>query len=178
MAEINEKLAKVGQLRAVTMQLNNRIKAQVAAAYHPAGSVAFANLPELSKANEGLLFNVSDAFTTTADFLEGAGKSYPAGTNVAVVKSGEVYKYDAMSGIFDTSGLVAAEDGKGLSANDYTDTDKAKLDGITEGATKVEPSDTPGNLKINGVETSIFQVATDEEVNAMLDEVLGPVDNA
>jgi hypothetical protein len=110
--------------------------------------------------------------------LEGAGKDYPAGTNVAVVKSGEAYKYDAMSGFLDTSGFVLKEDGKELSANDYTDTDKAKLDGITEGANKVEPSDTPGNIKINGVETSIFQVATDEEINAMLDEVLGPTENA
>ena len=75
------------------------------------------------------------------------------------------------------AGLVQEEDGKGLSANDYTDTDKAKLDGITEGANKVEPSDTPGNIKINGVETSIFQVATDEEISAMLDEVLGLIDN-
>ncbi len=76
------------------------------------------------------------------------------------------------------AGLVQEEDGKGLSANDYTDADKAKLDAITEGATRVEPSETLGNIKINGVETSIFQVATDEEISAMLDEVLGPTENA
>ena len=178
MAELNDKVAKVGHLRTLTEQLNNKIKAQVAAAFHPAGSVAFVDLPELTKASEGLLFNVTDAFTTTEDFLEGAGKAYPAGTNVAVVKSGEAYKYDAMSGFLDTSGFVLKEDGKELSANDYTDTDKAKLDAIAEGANKVEPSDTPGNIKINGVETSIFQVATDEEINVMLDEVLGPSENA
>ena len=112
MAELNDKVAKVGHLRTLTEQLNNKIKAQVAAAFHPAGSVAFADLPELTKASEGLLFNVTDAFTTTEDFLEGAGKAYPAGTNVAVVKSGEAYKYDAMSGFLDTSGFVLKEDGK------------------------------------------------------------------
>ena len=74
--------------------------------------------------------------------------------------------------------IVLKEDGKELSANDYTDADKAKLDAITEGATRVEPSETLSNIKINGVETSIFQVATDEEISAMLDEVLGPTENA
>ena len=98
MAEENDKLQKVVHQRTHTEQLNNKIKTQVAAAFHPAGSVAFVDLPELTKASEGLLFNVTDAFTTTEDFLEGAGKDYPAGTNVAVVKSGEAYKYDAMSG--------------------------------------------------------------------------------
>lgn len=51
--------------------------------------------------------------------------------------------------------------------------DKSKLDGIAEGATKVEASATPGNLKINGNETPIFQIATDGEVSEMLDEVFG-----
>ena len=74
MAELNDKVAKVGHLRTLTEQLNNKIKAQVAAAFHPAGSVAFADLPELTKASEGLLFNVTDAFTTTEDFLEGADR--------------------------------------------------------------------------------------------------------
>ena len=40
----------------------------------------------------------------TANFVEGAGKSYPAGTNVAIVNTtGTTYKYDAFSGIVDLS---------------------------------------------------------------------------
>lgn len=47
----------------------------------------------------------------------------------------------------DLSGYVQAEEGKGLSANDFTDEAKTKLDGLT--------------------------FATDAEVDAMLDEVFG-----
>lgn len=49
------------------------------------GSVAFANLPAtLTKAMTGYTYNVTDAFTTDSRFVEGTGKSYPAGTDVAV----------------------------------------------------------------------------------------------
>lgn len=54
--------------------------------------------------------------------------------------------------------------------------DKTKLDGIAEGATKVEASTTPGSLKINGSDTPIFQIATDGEVSEMLNEVFGSED--
>lgn len=35
-------------------------------------------------------------------------------------------------------------------------TDKTKLDGVAEGATKVEASDTNGNVKIGGIETTVY----------------------
>lgn len=53
------------------------------------------------------------------------------------------------------------------------DATSTKVDGIAEGATKVEASATEGNIKINGVETAIVTLATDEAVNAMLTEVFG-----
>ena len=84
----------------------------------PKGSVAFANLPALTAANVNTLYNVSDAFTTTADFVEGAGKEYPAGTNVAIINTGTasspVYKYDAMTGIIDTSSFATKTEVNGL----------------------------------------------------------------
>lgn len=46
--------------------------------------------------------------------------------------------------------------GKGLSTNDYTTTEKNKLAGISEGATKVEESDTNGNIKVDGSETVVY----------------------
>ena len=54
-----------------------------------------------------------------------------------------------------------------------TGADKTKMDGIAVGATKVEASDTPGNIKINGSETPVVTIATDEEVTEMLNEVFG-----
>lgn len=49
--------------------------------------------------------------------------------------------------------------------------DKAKLDGVAAGATKVEASTTPGNIKVNGTETAVVTIATDEEVTEMLADV-------
>lgn len=173
MADTNEKVVLIGALRTLAEQMNVKIKAAVSVTYHPGGSASFADLPELTEGNSGLLINVTDAFTTTADFVDGEGKEYPAGTNVAIVKSGETYKYDAMSGFVNLSGFVEKEDGKGLSSNDFTDADKTKLDGISEGATKVEKSETPGCVKINGVDVQVVEIASDAEVRAMLAEVFG-----
>lgn len=66
--------------------------------------------------------------------------------------------------------FVAAEAGKRL----MTDAEGTKLDGIAEGATKVEASETPGNIKINGQETPVVTIASDAEVTEMLNEVFGP----
>lgn len=52
-----------------------------------------------------------------------------------------------------------------------TGADKQKLDSIAEGATKVEASTTPGNIKVNNVETPVVTIATDTEVTEMLNEV-------
>lgn len=54
------------------------------------------------------------------------------------------------------SNKVDKEPGKGLSTNDYSATDKNKLANVTAGATKVESSNTNGNIKINGSETTVY----------------------
>lgn len=59
------------------------------------GSVAFANLPStLTEAMKNFVYNVTDDFTTDARFIEGAGKKYPTGTDVAVA---ELSSYDAVT---------------------------------------------------------------------------------
>ena len=72
--------------------------------------------------------------------------------------------------------FVAAEAGKRL----MTDAEGTKLGGVAEGATKVEASETNGNVKINGVDTKVYTepsnvvhgaIATDTEVTEMLNEV-------
>lgn len=84
---------------------------KIGSVYKAKGSVAFASLPALNSANEGNVYNVTDNFTTTADFIEGAGKTYPAGTNVVIVNtSGSTYKYDVLSGTVDLSDYVKNSD--------------------------------------------------------------------
>lgn len=86
--------------------------------------------------------------------------------------------------VTEIEGKVDKEDGKGLSANDYTTDEKTKLAGIAAGATKVESSTTNGNVKVNGVETTVYtepedvlhgSEATAAEVEEMLNEVFGTV---
>ena len=73
-------------------------------AYVFKGSSTLANLPSLATATAamvGYVYNMSEDFTTTADFVEGAGKKYSAGTNVAIANVGTTqvpsYKFDVIS---------------------------------------------------------------------------------
>ena len=83
------------------------VDGMISSVYKPAGSVAFASLPTLASNVLGNVYNVTDAFTTTTDFVEGSGKSYPAGTNVVVVEpTSGTYKFDVLAGFVDLSGYV------------------------------------------------------------------------
>jgi len=85
--------------------VSTAIDSKISSTYKAKGSVAFANLPALQASNEGFVYNVSDGFTTTSDFVEGAGNTYPAGTNVVIINTtGTTYKYDVLSGFVDLSG--------------------------------------------------------------------------
>ena len=91
--------------------VENAINEKIGSTYKPKGSIPFANLPALSSSVEGFVYNITDSFTTNANFVEGAGKTYPAGTNVVVVNtSGSTYKYDVLSGFIDLSGYVEDSD--------------------------------------------------------------------
>ena len=63
-------------------QQSKSISESFAGALRPMGTVSFANLPALSTAVEGDMYNVSDEFTTTSLFKEGSGNVIPAGANV------------------------------------------------------------------------------------------------
>ena len=53
------------------------------------------------------------------------------------------------------SGKQNAEEGKGLSTNDYTDADKAKLEGIDDGANDyVHPATHSGTINLQGFTTT------------------------
>lgn len=72
-----------------------RISESFSGALRPMGTVAFANLPALSEADGGSMYNISDQFTTTAEFKEGAGNTIPAGANVYKTEDG---KWDILAG--------------------------------------------------------------------------------
>jgi len=92
----------------------------VSSVYKPQGSVTFANLPTPSADNLGYVYNVTDAFTTTASFKEGAGIEYGAGTNVAIIEDDGNYLFDAMSGAVDLSAYVTSDSLHELTAAEVT----------------------------------------------------------
>lgn len=84
-------------------------------AYVIRGSVTFANLPStLTGTMVGYVYNVSDQFTTDARFVEGAGKTYAAGTNVVVIDAGTQgspdYKFDVIGSFVDVDGIYTEID--------------------------------------------------------------------
>jgi hypothetical protein len=67
----------------------------------------------------------------------------------------------------DTTYQKATAEADGLMSKEHF----SKVEGVAAGATKVEASTTPGNIKINGSETPVVTIATDGEVAEMLAEV-------
>lgn len=92
-------------------EMEEYVNTKLSSTYKPAGSVTtIEGLPALTAENLGKVYNVEASFVTTENFVEGAGKDYPAGTNVVIVEQTEgVYKYDALAGFFDTTGLMPAD---------------------------------------------------------------------
>lgn len=103
-----------GKANSADVYTKTEIDNKLSSTFKPGGSVTFQNLPALSAGNLGKIVNVTDSFTTTADFVEGAGKTYPAGTNVAIVDVGSAgspsYKYDIQGSFFDLSGYAEDSD--------------------------------------------------------------------
>ena len=130
--------------------------AKITGALQPKGSILFSELPALSANYLNFMYNISNSFTTTSDFVEGSGKDYPAGTNVAIINIGTAgsptYKYDAMPGTFDTSTYdshisnsnihVSSSDRNTWNGKQDTIGDLATIrTGAGKGATAVQPSD-------------------------------------
>lgn len=131
--------------------VSEEIAAAVSQAWKAGGSKAPSDLTSalLVAANDGKVYNMSADGTSTSDFVEGSGKSYIAGTDVAVINTGSasspVYKFNilgthdssvvkSVNGYTPTNGAVtiptAGVSGNGLmSSGDY-----AKLSGIAAGA--------------------------------------------
>ena len=103
---------EAGTVEAALAELLGMLKA-LPSAIIPKGTRTFSQLApstDLAAGNLGFMWNISDAFTTTSDFAEGAGHSIPAGANVYVANVGTtaepVYKYDIFQGMYDLSGYA------------------------------------------------------------------------
>lgn len=97
---------------ATTSNVNTLISQAVSTVYTPKGSLAdISTLTTLAASGKvGDVYNISSEFTTTADFVEGASKVYPAGTNIVLVEVEETKKWDVLAGSIDTSSFVLKTD--------------------------------------------------------------------
>lgn len=86
--------------------------------------------------------------------IDGAPETYDTLKEIAEYISSDKTAMDALNAAI--GGKVDKVAGKGLSANDFTDVLKTKLEGIATGATKVEKSATNGSIKMNGAETTVY----------------------
>lgn len=96
-AKTSEAKAKASETNAKTSETNSakseseaqkyaeqakEISESLSGALRPLGTINFADLPSTADANSGDMYNITDQFTTTTDFKEGAGNIIPAGSNV------------------------------------------------------------------------------------------------
>lgn len=164
-------------------QIDSKIATAVGATYKPAGSINFAFLPELAASEEGKVYNILDEFITTENFVEGAGKKYPIGTNVVCIDSDDsgTYKWDVLAGFIDTSNLatVAQLNNKvdkveGSSLIQTTLIDKlnalANIKGVADGELEIDPES--GTLSIIAVASSKV-TGLSERLETKVDKVSG-----
>lgn len=94
-------------------ELEDTVAQAVSGVYKFIGSVNFSELPtEGMKAGD--TYNIKDEFETTESFVDGAGKTYPAGTNVAYTDNG----WDCLAGIFDFSNFMMKNDLRNITAEE------------------------------------------------------------
>ena len=126
------------------------------------GSAAFASLPALTAENAGHVYNITDAFTTTSNFLEGAGHSYAAGQNVAVADAGGgVYRYDVLAQPVDLSGYLRTDALSGAVDDALV---QAKESGAFDGESGVTPHiGANGNWFVGETDTGVKAQGEDGE---------------
>lgn len=100
--------------------------------------------------------NVSHIYLSVQDLVD----EYTAGdgieisaTNVIAIKLGT-----NANGLKVSANGLELDEATTTSAGAMSAADKTKIDGMSDGATKVEASDTNGNVKIDGTETEVYKL--------------------
>ena len=151
-----------GALKSEIDAVDRKLDDAIVGIYTPGGSYTFENLPALSADTLGKVYTVTDAFTTTSDFVEGAGVDYPAGTNVAVVNRGTdanpVYKYDATTGAIMVDPAPTADSPNAVSSGGTYTALAGKADKVSSPtADNLASLDASGNLADSGIGKSDIQ---------------------
>lgn len=148
-------------------QIDSKIAAAVSSTYKPAGSTTYVGLPAPSATEEGKVYNISDAFVTDEDFVEGTGISYPAGTNVVCIEATtDVYKWDVLAGFVDLSAYetTASVDSKLANKVDKVEGSSLVQDTLITKLTNMAQINgvASGELAIDGESHELSIVAVDQ----------------
>lgn len=146
------------------------VTSKISSTYRPAGTIAAGAIPTPSENILGFVYNISESFTTTENFVEGSGKTYPAGTNVVVIQSGENYKLDVLAGFVDLSSYVKDEDLAAVAkSGKWSDIqEKPTIKGIA--LSSIETSDQSKEITTTGtiIDVRLIDTVTNEVVIADL----------
>lgn len=149
----------------------------------PQGTVTFANLPPIADAKVGDLWNISDSFTTTADFREGAGEYYGPGADV--YKTADGY-WDVLADVPQImTGATASADGtagecaapQAGDQNNYWAGDaswKSDTSKLTAAFTSSDNTGETGIITASGGETSMSGLASGQ-THGTLFEIISKV---
>lgn len=133
-----------------------------------------------SSTQETLATRLASIMTTLQDVTSGTVVDQKISAAIDALINGAPGTYDTLKEIADyiatheeaSAALSAAIGnkvdkvaGKGLSTEDFTTALKTKLEGIEEGATKVEKGTGNGQIKINGTDTTIYTHPTGDGNN-------------
>ena len=97
-------------------EVDAKIAAEIGKVYKPAGSLAAAGVVPslLVAANLGKVYNLSEDVTTDSDWVDGAGHTVKAGTNIVIAEVDNegtpAYKFDALTFALDLSNYLQPED--------------------------------------------------------------------
>ncbi len=133
--------------------VNNNIGSVAGSVYRPKGSITFAGLRALTSATAGDVYNVTDAFTL-------GSKSYPAGSNVACLKSfssavtpDETY-WDVLAGFVDLSPYAKTSEVNTIKGN----LEKSISDNVSTLTTKVGTAQTTANAAKSAASTNAGEI--------------------
>lgn len=159
---------------------DTQIAAKISSTYKAAGSITFESLPELSAIEEGKVYNISNEFTTTENFVEGAGKKYPIGTNVVCIDIGtDEYKWDVLAGVVDLSAYDTAEIAQGKIDSAKQAAIEAAAQDATQKANTAEQNakdyadglNTTLTEKVTQIEEKVGETAVSEQITTEINKL-------
>lgn len=173
--EVADNTSNIETLTTELENVGTLIDEKLTSAYKASGSVASASaLPTASSTTLGNVYNVTAEFDTTADFIEGAGKKVPAGSNVVIVEeSTGVYKYDVVGSFIDTTNYMTKTETE--TAIGAVSTEVSSISGtvstlsVDVGTVKSDITTLSGKVDTNSTNITNMQ----GDLNTAIDEVSG-----